>query len=78
MALAAARQCKVDSTAKETASRLGREAWEARKAAKEAAAAAASARRVACFKALPVVTAPEIPRAALPMKPPISIRIDEE
>jgi hypothetical protein len=71
-ALEVARKCKgeVDPQIKAEASRLGKEAWVARKAAKEAAAEAASARRIACFKAMPATPVPEIPASARPLKPP--------
>jgi hypothetical protein len=81
-ALEVARKCKksegvVDPQVKAQASQLGKEAWESRKKAREIAAAAASARRVACFKALPATTVPEIPRSALPLKPPTPKPSDE-
>jgi hypothetical protein len=82
-ALDLARKCKksegeIDPQVKAQASQLGKEAWEYRKKAREIAAQAASARRVACFKAMPATPVPEIPRSALPLKPPKRHSSEEE
>ena len=83
-ALAVARKCRktegseVAPEIKAEASALGKEAWAARKAAREASAESATARRIACFKALPAKAVPEIDKAALPLKPPSAKRAWEE
>lgn len=74
-ALAVARQCRVKEgetvapDVKAQASQLGKEAYAARKAAKEVAAEAASARRVACFRALPPKEVPTLPKPPLKRPP---------
>ena len=74
-ALAVARKCKKGENGEEPApevkaeaSQLGKEAWAARKAAREACAESATARRIACFKAMPAKVVPEVSKG--PLAPP--------
>lgn len=84
-ALAVARKCRKGKEedapepipeVKAEASQLGKEAWEARKLAKAASAEAATARRIACFRAMPAKAVPEVTKG--PLKPPPSKRAWEE
>jgi len=82
-ALAVARKCRKGENGEEPApevkaeaSALGKEAWSARKAAREVAAEAASARRIACFQAMPAKVVPEVPKG--PLVPPPRKRAWEE